>query len=499
MSDVPPVIWRRGSFVGLFADPYVKDSELEGGWLAPSIFDFTQALSRISSGRCQFWEQEDSPSKRADLSVLVSRLLDAASLSVDKALAKSAPQEHLQSFMDKFSVAVRSLGVHDFCIRPGGWRRRSGGHVILYVIRRQTRDLFSFTVCNTGGGTQYHPSSSASYPKGSKVRAALHIPDVPIDRLTSPAFLYMLAKLELVRKEENTPESLYEVLLPYLAGTPLRDATQEATLHGNYESLQRAGTCFFRCILTAARFILTKVCGWTQSAVKALCTAVRLTYLDLASEHLRKIAMNASRGHFAGRLNSDLSLMTVVGCGFPLSGSWDDDVSLPTALTESDVFLVRIAVRQTVAAVSKLASGGSISEARLDSVEAAVRDTLDALRLAVNAAGLSGTLFEGVERNTTAAVPRMQGVLRSALEHVYFAEHFSQQLESKGGIDELIQATSRSMDDSDSAGHSTSHYVPSLVDSDAASRQGIFPSRLNWLATDVVQECSSSDYGGKRV
>ena len=49
-TGLAPVLWRRGSFVGLFADPFVKDSELEGGWLAPSLVDFTQALQVGGSG-----------------------------------------------------------------------------------------------------------------------------------------------------------------------------------------------------------------------------------------------------------------------------------------------------------------------------------------------------------------------------------------------------------------------------------------------------------------
>ena len=49
-TGLAPVLWRRGSFVDLFADPFVKDSELEGGWLAPSLVDFTQALQVGGSG-----------------------------------------------------------------------------------------------------------------------------------------------------------------------------------------------------------------------------------------------------------------------------------------------------------------------------------------------------------------------------------------------------------------------------------------------------------------
>jgi len=97
----------------------------------------------------------------------------------------------------------------------------------------------------------------------------------------------MLAKIELIRREENSAESLYEVILPHLAGAPLRDATRNVSNHGPFESVQRAGTCFFRCILTATRYVLSEVCGWSPIAVKHLFAAIRMTFLDLVAQHLR--------------------------------------------------------------------------------------------------------------------------------------------------------------------------------------------------------------------
>lgn len=511
-----PVIWRRGSFVGLFADPFVKDSELEGGWLAPSISDFTQALKvsrsrggygpgcitcslrpvqRLSDGRVSFWSASDP--QRADLARLAAKLEAAANLSVDSALSRHAPEDHIWGFMSRFSADVRALAPGDFLLRPGGWRRRNGGHVIIFVILRHAGDTFSLAVCNTGGGTQYHPASSAAYPKGSKVRAALNIPDIPLTRLTSPAFLYMLAKMELVRREENSAESLYEVLLPYLAGGPLRDATREPLAkHGQFESVQRAGTCFFRCILTATRYVLSCLCGWPQPSVKVMFVAVRLAYLGAAAEHMRCMLARGpepflvARGDGAGGEAADISTLRS-----RIGGCWDDAVLLPPTFTESDATLVSMACRQTATAVSKLVSSGVIGLPHVGAAEVAVGDTLGMLGSVARAAGL-GHLVADSGSDTDALRPRVKAALQRALDDVQVMRSATHGVAADAAVvEELVRLTEHAPPVADA--DASLSPARSLAAASLESFSSSWPPALAWAPRDaIVSELTSCTYPG---
>ena len=108
---------------------------------------------RLCDDRCDFWR--GSVSQKENLTKLVTKLEHAARLSVDVALSRrDAPEDHILEFMSRFDADARALSPGDFLVRPGGWRRRSGGHVVLFVVARSAPDAFSLTVCNTGGGTQ---------------------------------------------------------------------------------------------------------------------------------------------------------------------------------------------------------------------------------------------------------------------------------------------------------------------------------------------------------
>ena len=452
-------------------------------------------VQRLSDGRVGFWSASDP--QRADLARLASKLEAAANLSVDSALSRHAPEDHIWGFMSRFSADVRALAPGDFLLRPGGWRRRNGGHVIIFVILRHPGDTFSLTVCNTGGGTQYHPASSAAYPKGGKVRAALNIPGIPLARLTSPAFLYMLAKMELVRREENSAESLYEVLLPYLSGVPLRDATREPLAkHGQFESVQRAGTCFFRCILTATRYVLSCLYGWPQPHVKVMFVAVRLAYLGAATEHMRCMLARGpqpfliARGDGAGGSGEAADAASLRG---RIGGCWDDAVLLPPTFTESDATLVSMACRQTATAVSKLVSSGFIGLSHLGAAEMAIGDALGMLGDVARAAGL-GHLIADPGSDADALRPRVKASLQRALDDAQLLRSATLGGTSDAAVvEELVRLTEHAPRVADASLNAARTLDAASLETSSSS----WPPALAWAPRDaIVSELTSCVYPG---
>jgi len=68
-------------------------------------------MQRISGDRCPFINVDSS--QKEDLSRLATKLEYAASLSVDKAASKHAPEDHIPLFMNRFATD---------CTRPCGRR-----------------------------------------------------------------------------------------------------------------------------------------------------------------------------------------------------------------------------------------------------------------------------------------------------------------------------------------------------------------------------------------
>ena len=64
------------------------------------------------------------------------------------------------NYINTFVNLVNNLQVQQQLVMPGGWQTLDGGHVCLYVLRRVSEDLYSFTVINTGpDGLEFHPSN----------------------------------------------------------------------------------------------------------------------------------------------------------------------------------------------------------------------------------------------------------------------------------------------------------------------------------------------------
>ena len=212
--------------------------------------------------------------------------------------------------------ALVELEVGGMLAVPGGWGDRTGGHAIFYLWERTGEDTFAFIVCNTGQGVGNHPSTQRAFPK-SKSRTAMRLEGIKRERLVNQDFLYILTQLQSTRKESNTPAVFYEVLLPYLCDGPITAAVARCPeeLQGDFASLQKAGTCYYRCCLCVTRYLLKRF-GFSPKQSKQFFYALRLGYMrhvlfDLRAPGLEARPLNDSDVRMVEMGMSQLSLAAV--------------------------------------------------------------------------------------------------------------------------------------------------------------------------------------------
>ena len=80
---------------------------------------------------------------------------------------------------------------------------------------------------------------------------------------------------------------LYHVILPWLAGGPLtlRMSTKPAWLNGSFRTPQRAGTCYYRCVVELSRYLLMAA-GITHETWKSISYWIRFMILEDALRDL---------------------------------------------------------------------------------------------------------------------------------------------------------------------------------------------------------------------
>lgn len=103
-------------------------------------------------------------------------------------------------------------------IAPGG----SLAGEVAFVIEREAEDSFRFCVISTdpNRGLDYHVSNAEQAPK-IKYKTVLAVKDVTAKKIMDDAFWALLFKLALIQSKQNTPDKLYDLLIPFLVDKPL--------------------------------------------------------------------------------------------------------------------------------------------------------------------------------------------------------------------------------------------------------------------------------------
>ena len=278
--------WTRGSFVGEFCDCFIDNTDLEGGQSAPALRDLSGYLEAAAR------DQRQTPllrEHRAAVEFVQAQLRSAADLDE----STEASRESASRFHDR--LARLAVGeVVTFC---GGWLKPPQGHAIMYCIERTADDTFAWVIINTGEGINYHPTSweydrdeSAAGPR-ARFRSAVRIEEIPKDKLLDEVVLYVLLRLRAHMNKLHTPAVVYEALVPYLTGDQTfleafaAGERRHSDLQGDLETPQRAGTCYYRCVLSCMKYLLKRK-GVPKAAIKQLTYVVRQKYLEGIERHL---------------------------------------------------------------------------------------------------------------------------------------------------------------------------------------------------------------------
>lgn len=319
-TDVP--CWRTGAFAGEFGDPFIKNTNLEGGYIAPAIDVLVKSAKETLKKRspAYFGFSDDDA---VVLETVCKDLEGAAAMSRD---LDSKGYHQLNDFLANFVNKIRELQEGERFLFGGGWQSPTSGHAIMHAIQREKgseKDVtFSFTTLNTGSGIQFHPSNQADYPK-RKVRTAITIGSIPLKRMCDEAVWYVLFKQMTLSRKENGPAIVYQVVLPHLVG-PNKSVLQAIkdtgdARSGDLETPQRSGTCYYRCVLCAFKYLLKRD-GFDRTMRKRATYFLRRAFLDATERDLRTID--------------------------------------PKTFTVSDLFMIRIACGQTSLSAAKLGKLG---------------------------------------------------------------------------------------------------------------------------------------------
>lgn len=83
---------------------------------------------------------------------------------------------------------------------------------------------------------------------------------------------------------------MYEVILPHFAATcTIKQAVDDqarSNMSSEFETPQRSGTCYYKAVLAAIRFLADKVAGLSKSQRKQLMCALRMSYLTEIDDEL---------------------------------------------------------------------------------------------------------------------------------------------------------------------------------------------------------------------
>lgn len=268
-------VWRDKAYIGVFGDPYVRDTELEGGHIAESIdamHFILDALYRSSApaseaatsteatplpfnfSTSEWFSTFTSPSARSALQSVIDTIkgsLDTIHLAKD-ALDALADKDMKDSDKLQFSyrlirncrLKLRSMKVGDVFLLPGGWIAPKAGHAIMHILYKYEKS-YSFVTCNTGGGLTYHPSSVKEDGTKMVFRTSIRLDNIREDIILDDAFWLLFWRLQTVQSDDHDHHVLYEILLPTLGEKPLAECIVEGDPHAEWRTPQRAGSVSF--------------------------------------------------------------------------------------------------------------------------------------------------------------------------------------------------------------------------------------------------------------
>eukprot|EP00048_Salpingoeca_helianthica_P023358 m.23852 g.23852 ORF g.23852 m.23852 type:complete len:4219 (+) comp8583_c1_seq1:2019-14675(+) len=278
-----PAVWRLDPFLGLFADHFVGGTELEGGVIRNAIIVLRHLLEKIVGDAefCQRWLPDFTP---ANLEA-IRALFPALQMGLMLSRAEPEKPEELEELVNDLLTRISALDPRDVLFVPGGWRSLKTQSFIMHIIFRTGVETYSFVTCNTGDGSQYHPSQPAEGKL--RVQASIRIDNIPAARMNDKVFWSMFLTQWMQKPSEyHRSEAVYDVLLPWLADSLLPTAIRTPDPHASWETPQHSSSSAVRSTWEAISYVLCTQ-GVSRPALKHLTLALRRAAMTKAANDLR--------------------------------------------------------------------------------------------------------------------------------------------------------------------------------------------------------------------
>ncbi|RLN73048.1 hypothetical protein BBJ28_00012419, partial [Nothophytophthora sp. Chile5] len=335
--------WRTAAFLGMFGDPYLRGTPYEAG-------GDPQALAGALGGFMQLLQPQQLPPPDATPDpVTFSLTVDQEQVLQETLLPQLAfcgqwaekgqkveDAKQFQAFLQEWKAVLAKLEVGKPMLVPGGFVGNTSSHSIIYVVEK-TSDVgvYSFTVCNKGPGAElYHPSRVDGSSDKIRVQPCIQISDIPTERFVDMAFWTLLFSL-WVRKppsEYHRVETIYDVLLPWLAGDKLLPLASETTEQrtptdwtsaalGGVHTPQRSQLGFCKSVVEAVRYLCLRSHAFTNDEVEfAILYKIRYRLFQQVIRDL-EIAENPAKTVPEGTLDEALRVLSAISLQDSLQGS----------------------------------------------------------------------------------------------------------------------------------------------------------------------------------
>ncbi|OWZ23137.1 hypothetical protein PHMEG_0002034 [Phytophthora megakarya] len=335
-------VWRSAAFLGMFGDPYLRGTPYEAGGDPQALMAALGGLVELLQPQQQETDEADADPVTFSLSVdqervvqttLVPQLTFCAQWAEKGAKVEDATQ--FQTFLAEWKAELAKLQVGQPVLVPGGYVGNVNSHSIIYVVEKTSEDEYSFTVCNKGPGAEmYHPCKVEGGVDKIRVQPCIQIGAISATRFLDMAFWTLLFSL-WVRKppsEYHRVETIYDVLLPWLAGDRLLPLASETTEQraptdwtsaalGGVHTAQRSQLGFCKSVIEAIRYLCLRSRAFTNDEVEfSILYKFRYRLFQQVVKGL-EIAENPAKGVPEGTLDNAMRTLSSISFQDSLQGT----------------------------------------------------------------------------------------------------------------------------------------------------------------------------------
>ncbi|TDH74318.1 hypothetical protein CCR75_003035 [Bremia lactucae] len=273
-------IWSSAIYLGGFGDPYLRSTPYEAGGdpqaLVEMLSDFAQLLQPQQQADSALDTALSVQQERVLQSKLLPQLISCGQWAEKGSRVENAMQ--FQAFLAEWKAVLHKLQVGQFMLVPGGYVGTLSSHSIIYIVKKTSDLEYTFTVCNKGPGAEmYHPCKVDGGADKIRVQPCIQIGAIPAARFLDMAFWTLLFLL-WVRKppsEYHRVETVYDVLLPWLAGDKLLPLASQTTKEsdwknaaiGSVHTVQRSQLGFCKSVIEAVRYVCLQSQAFTNNEV----------------------------------------------------------------------------------------------------------------------------------------------------------------------------------------------------------------------------------------